>query len=149
MSLLPLITDYLPVTAHIHSSGQPTEAQLHALGAEGIACVINLGVDNARYSVCSEAAIMASAGIDYIHIPVDFNTPSLQDFRRFCKAMQTHRKKMLLVHCAANKRASCFTALWAESIGLWNRQQAEAHVGKIWTPNATWRRLINDIRDNF
>jgi hypothetical protein len=60
----------------ITTSGQPTEAQLADIHALGIRHIINLGLHSHEKALPDEAASVSRLGMTYIHIPVDFQSPT-------------------------------------------------------------------------
>ena len=72
----------------ITTSGQPTESQLKDLYALGIRHIVNLGLHSHEKALPDEAASVSRLGMTYIHIPVDFQNPTDQDFDQFCAVME-------------------------------------------------------------
>ena len=55
------------VDAELATAGQPTEAQLAAIAADGYHTVINLALhDDPRYSLNDEAGLVQSLGMNYV-----------------------------------------------------------------------------------
>ena len=89
--MLHEITNYLPLNEHLGTAGQPTEAQIAEIAAAGYEVVINLALHDADYSLVDEAGAVREAGMEYIHIPVEWEHPTPADLERFCDAMDAHR----------------------------------------------------------
>ena len=68
----------------ITTSGQPTEPQLADIHALGVRHIVNLGLHSHEKALPDEAASVSRLGMTYIHIPVDFQNPTDQDFDQFC-----------------------------------------------------------------
>src|ERR1700722_8342225 len=64
----------------ITTSGQPTEPQLAEIHALGVRHIVNLGLHTSVKALPDEAATVGRLGMTYIHIPVDFQNPTEQDF---------------------------------------------------------------------
>ena len=143
------IKNLLVLSDRFATAGQPTEAELRALAASGFEEVINLGLLDPRYCLADEAGFVASLGLRYLHIPVDFEAPQFADFERFEQALRSASERKVFVHCAANKRVSCFVALFGERALGWTREQADAHVARVWQPNPNWSAFIADARARF
>src|SRR5271168_579565 len=90
----------------ITTSGQPTEPQLKDLHALGIRHIVNLGLHSHEKALPDEAASVSRLGMTYIHIPVDFQSPTDQDFDQFCAVMEHLKDVPVHVHCIANYRVS-------------------------------------------
>jgi protein tyrosine phosphatase (PTP) superfamily phosphohydrolase (DUF442 family) len=67
----------------ITTSGQLTEAQLAEIRDLGIRHIVNLGLHTHEKALPDEAATVDRLGMTYIHIPVDFQNPTEQDFQQF------------------------------------------------------------------
>ncbi len=127
----------------IGTSGQPTEAQLGGIAKTGFRTVINLALhDDPRYSLPDEPGTVAALGMQYVHIPVQFAAPTLQNLADFCAAMDQHQGEMVWVHCAANIRVSVFLGLYRVIQLGWEPDSAFAPMRSLWTPNAVWSSFI-------
>jgi len=146
---LEAIKNFVPVGPELATAGQPTEEQLGAVAAAGFEVVVNLGLSDPRYCLPDEAASVRALGLDYEHVPVDFQAPAVEDFRCFQALMQGARGRKTFVHCAANYRVSCFVALYGEAELGWSRAEADAHVARVWTPNETWLAFLRAVRDRM
>ena len=133
-----LIVDHLVATA-----GQPSEDQLELIAQHGYEVVINLGLMDKRYCLEDEASTVVSLGMQYVHIPVDFANPLQTDFDKFVNTMRALKDKKILIHCAANYRASCFLGAHYFTIGIWSHRQAIDFIEKIWSPDQTWQDFFN------
>ena len=85
----------------ITTSGQPTEQQLADIRALGVRHIVNLGLHTHEKALPDEAASVAGLGMTYIHIPVNFQNPTDQDFNQFCAVMEQLR--MSLFTCIASR----------------------------------------------
>ena len=140
------IKNFVVVSDRLGTAGQPSEAQLRDVAAAGFDVVVNLGLLDLRYCLADEAGTVASLGLAYHHIPVDFSAPQADDLRRFFDVMDGARDQKVFVHCAANYRVSSFVALYGEARFGWSSDQGDAHIRRIWEPNETWVRFIADAR---
>ena len=141
-SQLEAIYNYLPISAQLATSGQPTTNQFSAIQRAGYSIIINLAPANVENALPNEAAVVASLGMNYINIPVNFSNPSQQDFEKFVPLLQRHSHQKIWVHCAANMRVSCFIFKYRTAILGTNQNHAQADLRKIWQPNAVWKRFI-------
>ena len=92
----------------ITTSGQPTEVQLAEIRDLGVRHIVNLGLHTHEKALPDEAATVDRLGMTYIHIPVDFQNPTEQDFEQFCTVMERLKDVPVNVHCIANARVSAF-----------------------------------------
>ena len=127
------------------TSGQPSEEQLKAIAADGYQVVINLALHNdPRYSLADETRSVQSLGMDYVHIPVQFSSPTGSDLQQFFAAMDASKGKRVWVHCAANMRVTAFVGLYRHLRQGWPEAQAFALMSDVWQPNAVWSAFIHD-----
>jgi protein tyrosine phosphatase (PTP) superfamily phosphohydrolase (DUF442 family) len=138
--------NFVPIADNLVTAGQPTEDQLRDAAASGFELVVNLGLLDPRYALADEAGLVNALGMRYVHIPVDFKTPRADDFENFAAVMDANRETRTLVHCAANYRVSAFISLYGQKRWGWTDAQAEAHMRKVWEPDAVWRELITALR---
>jgi protein tyrosine phosphatase (PTP) superfamily phosphohydrolase (DUF442 family) len=141
-SQLEAIYNYLPISTQLATSGQPTTNQFSAIKHAGYSIIINLAPANAENALRNEAAVIASLGMDYINIPINFSNPSQQGFEKFVSLLQRHSHQKIWVHCVANMRVSCFIFKYRTAILGTNPNHAQADLRKIWQPNAVWKGFI-------
>ena len=142
---LDSIYNHRAVDDTLGTSGQPTVAQLGAIAEAGFHTVINLALhDDPRYSLPDEPGTVASLGMAYVHIPVQFATPTRADLLAFFDAMQAHTGKRVWVHCAANMRVSAFLGLDRVLRQGASPEAAFDLMHDLWEPNAVWSAFIAD-----
>ncbi|MBS1504719.1 MAG: protein tyrosine phosphatase family protein, partial [Bacteroidetes bacterium] len=99
------IYNFYRVNDRLACAGQPREGQLEFIAGEGYQAIINLGLHDGKYALADEAASVKAFGMSYCHIPVQFDSPQLDELDVFVAEMQRQTDKKVLVHCAANYRA--------------------------------------------
>ncbi|MEO1045747.1 MAG: protein tyrosine phosphatase family protein [Pseudomonadota bacterium] len=129
----------------ITTSGQPSAAQLTALKAADVTTIINLAPHDHPRSLKDEAAICAGLGLNYIHIPVAFDTPRQSDYDRFRRAMDSHAHDHVHVHCIVNARVSAFFYRYDQETGLLSEADARTRMQAIWNPGGVWAEFIGDM----
>ena len=130
------------------TSGVVSAEQLSGLRVEGYDAVINLLPSSSEHAVANEASIVADQGIDYVHIPVEFDAPTHDDLEQFSAAMEGHQGQTVHVHCAANFRVSAFDGLYVLNKGLCTTEEADALVQGLWNPAdyPAWASFIAEER---
>ncbi len=126
----------------ITTSGQPTEEQLGDIRALGVRHVVNLGLHTHEKALPDEAASVAGLGMMYIHIPVDFQNPTEQDFQQFCMVMERLQEVPVHVHCIANYRVSAFFYRYRRDVLGMDEAQARAEMEAVWHPRGVWAAFI-------
>lgn len=128
----------------VTTSGQPTEAQLAVLHRLGIRHIINLGLHTHEKALPDEASCLAALGVTYIHLPVEFDRPTDEDFARFCDAMAALGDQPLHVHCIANLRVTAFLYRWQRDVCDVEDEQARVLMDSVWRPGGVWAAFIGD-----
>ncbi len=146
---LTAIRNFVVLGDQVATAGQPTEQQLSTVRSHGFELVVNLGLLDPKYCLPDEARTVAALGMAYHHIPVDFQNPKASDFDEFRTVMRSAQGSKVFVHCAANYRVACFMALFGEAEFGWSREQADAHIKRLWEPNEVWARFVRDLRDRW
>ncbi len=125
-------------------SGQPTESQLKQLAEEKYQIVVNLGLLETKYALTGEAAIVESLRMEYFHFPVVFEHPQISELVDFINYMNNHAGKKMLVHCAANYRASAFVGLYLLSKSELTEEEMHDFIDDVWQPNTVWQSFIEE-----
>ena len=138
------IYNYLKYDENLSSSGMPTPEQLKEAAEAGVRVVINLATSKSEGAIPNEAELVAGLGMEYIHIPVEWNEPTRRNLDDFLRAMESHRDDKVLVHCQANFRATGFVALYRILRLGWNKEEAFHDLRRIWNPEdyPVWQAFI-------
>ena len=122
----------------VTTSGQPTEDQLAEIRDLGVKHVINLGLHTHEKALPDEAASVSRLGMEYIHIPVDFQNPTEDDFQQFCVVMERFKDVPVHVHCIANARVSAFFYRYRRDILGMDEPRARAEMEAVWQHRGVW-----------
>ena len=134
--------NFVAVTERIHTSGQPTPAQLGTLKSKGYAFIINLATPASSGAIPEEGSLIAKTGISYLNIPVDFKNPTYDDFELFSNILRQAGSRRVLVHCQVNKRASVFAFLYRVVHERVAPDEAWKNVSSIWEPEPQWNSFV-------
>lgn len=143
------IYNYIRIDDTLATSGQPSAEELEDVARSGVEVVINLAPHDARYSLPDEAGAVGALGMMYTHIPVRFDAPGEADLLTFFAALETHRGKRLLIHCAANKRVTSFLGLYRVIRQQWEVEPAFETMHQVWDPNSVWSSFIAAMLDKL
>ena len=136
------IRDYYQISDRLATSGQPTPQEFLVIAQTGYQTVINLATTSSTNALVNEGAIVTDLGMVYIHIPVVWDDPKLQDVETFFRIMQALDRQKIWVHCAKNMRVSCFIYLWQKYILQLPEDRAGYPMSQIWQPTGVWQQLI-------
>jgi protein tyrosine phosphatase (PTP) superfamily phosphohydrolase (DUF442 family) len=137
------IFNAIQIDDQILTAGQPSEDQLQDLSSEGYKVVINLATIDPRYSLNDEKKSCDNLGMTYVHIPVEWTAPNIEEYRAFKDAMDESAQMKTLIHCAANYRVTAFYSIYAKQALGWTDEQAKALRAQIWESNPDWK--MDDI----
>ena len=70
----------------------------------------------------------------YYNLPVDWESPTMNNLNAFMGVMEKHRHQKILVHCDANYRATGFIMLYRVIHLGWSEANASKEFLKIWNP---------------
>ncbi len=144
MAELENIRAYLRLDENLATSGMPRPEQFADIAQAGFKTVINLALPTSDNALANEGELVTRAGMTYIHIPVNFEKPPVEDFERFTQMLTTCTSQKVWVHCAANMRVSAFVFLHRLRTQSASREQAEQDLRRIWEPEDAWLVLVNE-----
>ncbi len=136
------IPNYLEYSAHFSSSGQPTAKQLKVVSESGFKRVVYLAFTDNHTAIESEDRVVKKLGMDYVHIPVDFENPTVEDFEDFAAVMNRDKQQRTLLHCQINLRASTFSFLYRVIYAGVPMAKAKQDLDAIWVPDKIWYNYI-------
>lgn len=142
------IVNFRQYSDTLSSSGQPTEAQLRSAAEAGYERIVYLAFSDHDESLANEDRVVKKLGMEYAHIPVDWEAPQKSDFYMFAGLMAREPGKRTLVHCQVNFRASTFSFLYRVLYMGVAMDVAKQDLDGVWVPNDTWRRFIFDVLED-
>ncbi|MEJ2404625.1 MAG: L-tyrosine/L-tryptophan isonitrile synthase family protein [Candidatus Thiodiazotropha sp.] len=142
------IINFRVINDKIATAGQPTEEQLQHVRDKGYEVVVNIAPYDSRYSLENEQEAISALNMEYIHLPVDFNNPLVEDYQRFENILYNLGDKKAFIHCAANYRVSVFISHFAKKYLAWNEQQCDDHISDIWDIHEfpIWASYVEQLR---
>jgi protein tyrosine phosphatase (PTP) superfamily phosphohydrolase (DUF442 family) len=139
------IYNFIQLSSQIATAGQPTIEQYPTISSAGYQVVINLALKESANALPDEESIATNLGLTYIHIPVIWNKPTIENFEQFMIAMTEHSAQKIFVHCAANMRVSAFMYLYLQIHQGVDEATARQDLAKIWTPDEVWQTFIDRV----
>jgi protein tyrosine phosphatase (PTP) superfamily phosphohydrolase (DUF442 family) len=140
------IYNYLFYHEKLSSSGMPSADQVSSVAEAGVQLVINLAPHDVPNAITNETELVESLGMQYINIPVNWNTPTRDGLNVFMDAMDANKGKKIHVHCEANFRASGFIAVYRILRLGWKPEDAFGMMHTIWDSDAypVWKMFLED-----
>jgi protein tyrosine phosphatase (PTP) superfamily phosphohydrolase (DUF442 family) len=143
------IYNYQKISDSIATSGQPTKEQFSAIKQSGYQLVVNLALPESTNALPDEKQIVEAEGIHYVHIPVVWEKPSIENVNEFFSVMEANSDKKVFVHCAANMRVSAFIYLYQRLHESISEEEAKKDLHKIWIPNENWQKFMEQVIENY
>ncbi|WP_300033975.1 protein tyrosine phosphatase family protein [uncultured Roseobacter sp.] len=138
------ILNWRRINARLTTSGQPDALQLADIQRLGVTHIVNTGPGHGEGALETEAETVARLGMVYIHIPVDFENPTDQNFEDFRSVLEANSDKLIHVHCIYNARVSAFFYRYAKTNNEVSDEQAFEIMESIWRPGSDWAEFIGD-----
>ena len=143
---LQSVLNFYAMTGNIATAGQPTPDQFTQVKDADYSAVINLAMPESANALANEGEIVNGLGMSYTHIPVPWNAPSAEHVKTFFDTMGALEKngQNVLVHCAANYRASVFTYKYLTLRKGLSAEEATTPLLKKWLPemDANWLAIM-------
>jgi len=147
--ILEQIVNYYRIDENIATSGQPETEQFKAISAKGFEVVFNLALIDSPKAVEDENKIIRNLNMTYVHIPVDFKSPKLEDLELFFKHMEDYNNKKIFIHCVMNWRVSAFIFLYHTIKCHMPIDDARKHIDAVWQPEPAWQDFIDHALDTY
>lgn len=140
---MPALISHLRISPTLATAGQPRPEHFPVLAKEGYEAVINLAMPSSSNFLPDEASLCAASGLHYTHLPVDWENPTEHHLQAFFSCMESLKDRKVLVHCALNMRVSAFVFLYRVIKLGETVEVASKDLHRIWQPNETWQRFID------
>ncbi|MGL5941149.1 MAG: protein tyrosine phosphatase family protein [Waterburya sp.] len=142
-SPLQQIEAFLPISPTLATSGQPTTEQFGDILSEGYSLIVNLATPASSNWNPDEQAIAQNLGMEYVGIPIDWESPTLKDFEHLADLLDENPERKIWVHCAKNMRVSAMIYLYHRLRKGYSEATARRYLEQIWQPNETWQNFID------
>ncbi len=117
------------------TSGQLSESDIAQLPELGFTTVINLALPSSTPALPGEAEYVTREGMNYLHIPVEWESPELPQLIQFFGLLKTFEGHQVWVHCAKNMRVSAFIYLYRRLCLAEDEITASHPMSAVWVPN--------------
>ena len=142
---VPGIVNFARLETTVACAGAVTPAAVAGVKKMGFKAIVNLRLaTEAGADVEAEARAAETAGLRFLHFPIDGQAPDPAVVERFLQAMRTPGNQPALVHCASGNRAA---ALWMIKRALgdgWETDRALAEAGQLGTISPTMKSFAID-----
>jgi uncharacterized protein (TIGR01244 family) len=135
---VPGIVNFSKVETTVACAGATTPAALVDVKKMGYNSVINLRMPSeAGAQIEEEAAAAKAAGINYVHLPFNAQSPDPMLVDNFLKAITDKANQPAFIHCASANRAAALWMVKRIVVDKWDVAQAttEAEALGLTNPN--------------
>lgn len=139
------IRNFYQVTPLLGTSGMPRPEHINRIADEGYELLVNLALPSHPEAIQNEGALVSARGMTYVHIPVEFDRPTPDDFGAFAAILDAWRGRKVFVHCAMNYRVSAFVFLYRVVREGLSVDEARLDLEKLWQPDPVWQDLIEEV----
>jgi protein tyrosine phosphatase (PTP) superfamily phosphohydrolase (DUF442 family) len=142
-SPLQQIEAFLSISPTLATSGQPTTEQFADILSEDYSLIINLATSVSSNWNPDEQAIVEGLGMEYVGIPIDWESPTIQEFEDLANLLDANSERKIWVHCAKNMRVSAMIYLYHRLRKGYSEATARRYLEQIWQPNEIWQNFID------
>ena len=136
------INNYIQINNNITSSGQATALEFEKIASQGFDIVINLAVCHSEGRLENEDKIVTDLGMNYIHIPVEFEEPTEKNLLDFIEILDALKNKKVWVHCIMNYRVTAFMYVFHKYILRTPFDDIDLSIFNEWSPDKKWQELM-------
>jgi len=131
------------------TSALPSAEDFAEMAAQGYEIVISLCQEVDSEMLEDEDRLVCRAGMRYIHLPVDFSEPTLNDYELLRDMLRTLQTRKVWLHCAKNWRVSAFMYIYHVIEMSVPPREAEEIIHRIWQPDRKWQSLIDEAIEKY
>jgi uncharacterized protein (TIGR01244 family) len=122
---VPGITNFARVETTVACAGATTPAAIADVKRLGFKSVVNLRQANeAGADIDGEAAAAKAAGINFVHLPFNAQSPDPMLVERFLKAVTDAGNQPAFIHCASGNRAAALWLIKRVEVDKWDVERA-------------------------
>jgi 2,5-diamino-6-(ribosylamino)-4(3H)-pyrimidinone 5'-phosphate reductase len=149
MNQLENICNFVEISDWLSTAGQPTAEEFATIASEGFTKVINLALSTSTNAIDNEAEIAIAHGMEYVHIPVAWESPTIRDFKQFAEILNHSFEDKIFIHCALNMRVSVFVYLYRRIYQSIDHAVVVKDLLEIWKPNPIWQGFMRNIIGSY
>jgi len=121
-------------------------SDLEELADASFQTIVDLAQDTNSYD---EATWVKQLALSYQAIPVNFKSPTTNDFLRFLNFMNLQQEKQVFVHCEDSHKSSVFVGLYLVMTGQLEQEEGMNLVKNVWFPEPVWEAYYYDVLSQF
>ena len=139
------VTNFAKLDSTIACGGATTVEGIGELKKLGYKSIINLREASEPNALVQESAAAArGAGIKYVHIPMNRNTPDPATADEFLKAIADPAAQPVFVHCGSGNRAAAMWMIKRMVVDKWDAEKAGTEAAALGLTNAQLKQFAID-----
>jgi protein tyrosine phosphatase (PTP) superfamily phosphohydrolase (DUF442 family) len=133
------IYNWLRIDDYITTSGMLNDSNIQHLADIGVGHIVDLSMSD---DLAEKVASVIAKGMDYIHILVQYDNPTEENFEEFCGVLETLKGEKIHLHDRFNFRASAFLYRYHRDVLGWDEPKARELLEIIWDPYPSWYKFL-------
>jgi len=140
---------HCPIHANLMTSALPAVEDFMRMAEQGYEIVISLCQRVDSEILEDEDALVSAAGMKYIHLPVDFYAPTLEDYEVLRDILRSLQERKVWLHCTRNWRVSAWMYIYHIVERSMPYAEAEEILHRIWKPDEIWQALLDEAIEKY
>jgi uncharacterized protein (TIGR01244 family) len=146
---VPGIRNFAEVETTVACAGATTPESMAAVRRLGFKSVINLRLSTEQGAdIEAETAAAESAGLRYVHLPLDGARPDPAVVDQFLKTVSDPANQPAFIHCATGNRAAAMWMIKRVMLDRWDRARAEAEATSLGLTSAGMKTFVTSYLDS-
>lgn len=142
---VPGVTNFSKLETTIACAGATTPDAIPAIKDMGYKSVINLRLaEEPGANIDAEASAAKSAGLRFVHIPVNGASPDPKAAETFIAAVTSPDNMPAFIHCASGNRVAAMWMIKRMLVDKWDAEKAGAEATELGLTNANLKKYAID-----
>jgi uncharacterized protein (TIGR01244 family) len=134
------ITNFKRLESTVACAGAATPESMRAVKEMGFASVVNLReASEPNANVEAESAAARTAGLRYVHLPLNRESPDPAVADRFVIVARDPSNQPIFIHCASGNRAAAMWLIKRAVVDGWPLDRATAEAEKLGLEHEKWK----------
>jgi uncharacterized protein (TIGR01244 family) len=139
------ITNLKRLDSTVACAGATTPESMRAVKDMGFASVVNLReASEPNANVEAESAAAKAAGLRYLHLPLNRESPDPSVADRFVAVARDPANQPMFIHCASGNRAAAMWLIKRAVVDGWPMERATAEAERLGLEHEAWKKFATD-----
>jgi uncharacterized protein (TIGR01244 family) len=140
---VPGITNFAHVETTVACAGATTPEGVAEVKRMGYKSIINLReASEPGANIEAEAAAARTAGVNFVHLPFNTQSPDPAVVEQFLKAVTNPENEPAFIHCASANRAAAVWAIKRMLVDHWDSDRAMTEAAALGLTNPTLKTFV-------